>query len=195
MKEMWDARYLEKEYVYGKAPNAFLKTQIEGLDIGKMLLPAEGEGRNAVYAASLEWEVSAFDFSAQARVKALQLARENNLNIDYKVHGIESSDYEKSSFDLIALIYAHTTHRKDNHRKLMEFLKPGAVVLLEAFSKAQIENNTGGPKDLGMLYSIEELKDDFSELSDVKVWEEEIVLDEGEFHQGKSSVIRLIGIK
>lgn len=194
MKEMWDARYLDKKYVYGMQPNAFLKAKIEGKKTGKILLPAEGEGRNAVYSASLGWEVTAFDFSAQARVKALELSRERNQKITYKVHGIEESDYEKASFDMLALVYAHSANRKENHRKLLKFLKPGGVVLLEAFSKAQLNHNTGGPKHLDMLYSIEELEDDFSDLSELKVWEEEIILDEGELHQGKASVIRLIGI-
>lgn len=194
MKEMWDARYLDKKYVYGMQANAFFKAQIEKLKPGRLLLPAEGEGRNAVYSASLGWEVTAFDFSAQARVKALELSRERNQKITYKVHGIEEADYEKASFDMLALVYAHSANRKENHRRLLNFLKPGGLVLLEAFSKAQLSHNTGGPKHLDMLYSIEELKDDFSGLSELKIWEEDVELDEGELHQGKASVIRLIGI-
>jgi len=195
MKEMWDARYLDQKYVYGKAPNAFFKDKIKDLTKGKILLPAEGEGRNAVYAAGLGWDVSAFDFSDQARVKALDLARENNLKIEYKVHDIEGADYEKDAFDMLALVYAHNSNRKDNHRRLLKFLKPGGMLLIEAFSKAQIELNTGGPKSIDMLFSVEDLKDDFSELTELKVWEEQIDLNEGEFHKGQSAVIRLFGIK
>ena len=78
---------------------------------------------------------------------------------------------------------------------MLKFLKPGGIVILEGFSKEQIKNNTAGPKDINMLYSIRELKEDFSQFSELDVWEEEIMLDEGEFHSGKSSVIRLIGKK
>ena len=46
-----------------------------------------------------------------------------------------------------------------------------------------------------MLFSIDELKEDFSQLSELKVWEEEIVLDEGKFHSGNAAVVRLIGKK
>jgi 2-polyprenyl-3-methyl-5-hydroxy-6-metoxy-1,4-benzoquinol methylase len=195
MKQMWDKRYASDNYAYGNQPNVFFKEKIEGIEPGKMLLPAEGEGRNAVYAAALGWNVHAFDFSSNAKEKALLLSKENKVSIQYAVHGMEESDYEDDSFDTLAFIYAHNPNRKDNHRYLLKFLKPGGTIILEAFSKEQINNNTGGPKDVNMLYSIQNLKEDFSQLSELNLWEEDIVLDEGTFHSGKSSVIRLIGKK
>lgn len=71
MKLIWDKRYAGDEYVYGIHPNIFFKEKIKGIKPGKILLPAEGEGRNAVYAAALGWNVSAFDFSDKARDKAI----------------------------------------------------------------------------------------------------------------------------
>ena len=195
MKQMWDRRYASDDYVYGIHPNIFFKDKIEGTEPGKMLLPAEGEGRNAVYAAALGWNVHAFDFSTNAREKALHLSKENKVNIQYAVHGMEEADYEKESFDALAFIYAHNPNRIDNHRHLLKFLNPGGTIILEGFSKEQINNNTGGPKNINMLYSMEELKEDFSQLSELDVWEEEIVLEEGNLHSGRSSVIRLIGRK
>jgi 2-polyprenyl-3-methyl-5-hydroxy-6-metoxy-1,4-benzoquinol methylase len=195
MKQMWDKRYASDDYAYGNQPNVFFKEKIEGIEPGKMLLPAEGEGRNAVYAAALGWNVHAFDFSSNAKEKALLLSKKNKVSIQYAVHGMEESDYEDDSFDTLAFIYAHNPNRKDNHRYLLKFLKPGGTIILEAFSKEQINNNTGGPKDVNMLYSIQNLKEDFSQLSELNLWEEDIVLDEGTFHSGKSSVIRLIGKK
>jgi hypothetical protein len=70
----WNERYGADEYVYGKEPNGFLKEFIDNHPPGKILLPAEGEGRNAVYAASKGWEVTAFDFSEEGKKKALKLA-------------------------------------------------------------------------------------------------------------------------
>ncbi len=195
MKLMWNNRYASDEYVYGIHPNLFLKEKLPGVKPRKILLPAEGEGRNAVYAASLGWDVYAFDFSSKAKEKALLLSKENKVSIQYAVHGMEEANYEKESFDSLAFIYTHNSNRKDNHRHLMNFLKPGGTVILEAFSKEQINNNTGGPKDINMLYSIAELKEDFAQLSELDVWEEEIVLEEGNLHSGRSSVIRLIGRK
>ena len=71
MKEMWDQRFSGDEYVYGTEPNLFFKEKLEGLKPGKLLLPAEGEGRNAVFAARLGWQVKAVDYSVQARMKAI----------------------------------------------------------------------------------------------------------------------------
>lgn len=195
MKQMWDKRYAKDEYAYGIQPNVFFKEKIDKVKTGRILLPAEGEGRNAVYTAGLGWDVFAFDFSAKAKEKALLLSEKGNVSIRYAVHNIEEAEYELSSFDALALVYAHNSNRKSNHQYLLQFLKPGGTVILEGFSKEQIKNNTGGPKDIDMLYSIQELKEDFSQLSELDVWEEEIMLDEGEFHSGKSSVIRLIGKK
>ncbi len=195
MKVTWDNRYSGEEYVYGIHPNIFFKEIIKETKPGKILLPAEGEGRNAVYAAALGWEVYAFDFSSKARDKALLLCNANNVSIQYAVQAMEEAQYPGESFDMLTFIYAHNTNRKDNHRRLLKFLKPGGTVVFEAFSKAQINNPTGGPKDLKMLYSVAELKDDFSSLSELKVWEEEIVLDEGDKHSGKAAVIRLVGKK
>ena len=73
MKEFWNDRYAKETYVYGTSPNAFFKEQLRLLDVGTILLPAEGEGRNAVYAAKLGWDVYAFDYSAHAHHKAIKL--------------------------------------------------------------------------------------------------------------------------
>ncbi|WP_234406800.1 hypothetical protein [Prolixibacter bellariivorans] len=78
---------------------------------------------------------------------------------------------------------------------MLSSLKEGGTFILEGFSKEQIHNQTGGPRDVAMLFSEEELKFDFQELSELKIWKEEIELQEGPFHNGKASVIRLIGIK
>jgi len=80
-KEQWDSRYSEAEYVYGVEPNHYLRNFLEGRPPGKILFPAEGEGRNAVYAALLGWEVEAFDQSEKGREKALRLASRKNVQI------------------------------------------------------------------------------------------------------------------
>ena len=64
---MWDERFSADHYVYGKEPNQFFKDQIEHLEPGKALFIGEGEGRNAVYAASKGWSVDAVDISAEAK--------------------------------------------------------------------------------------------------------------------------------
>ena len=88
--DRWNERFSRPEFVYGEQPNDYFKEQIEKLPAGKILLPAEGEGRNGVHAAKLGWKVSAFDISAQGKNKALKLAEKNKVTLDYQVDEIQS---------------------------------------------------------------------------------------------------------
>jgi len=85
MKEMWNQRYAAKDFSYGTEPNRFFKDWIDKYPAGEILFPAEGEGRNAIYAAKKGWEVTAFDFSGEGKRKAVQLAEIEKVKIDYKV--------------------------------------------------------------------------------------------------------------
>jgi len=195
MKEFWNKRYAAEGYAYGIHPNAFFKTQLDRLAPGRLLLPAEGQGRNAVYAARRGWEVHAFDYSEAAREKALRLAEAHSVEIDYRLAAYEEIDWPEKSFDCLALIFAHlpAEKRRAYHRKLAAYLKPGATLLLEAFAKAQLGRDSGGPKNLAMLYSREELEEDLAGLAELHIEETETELDEGPFHRGAAAVIRVVG--
>jgi SAM-dependent methyltransferase len=197
MKEMWDERFASEEYAYGTLPNLFFKEKIEGLHPGKLLLPAEGEGRNAVFAARLGWQVTAVDFSEQGKKKALKLAGIHEVELDYIIHDLTSIDFGIEAYDAAALIYAHIDpgFRKIVHEKIAKSIKPGGYLILEAFNKNQLRNASGGPKSVEMLYSIPMLEDDFKGLDIIMLEEDTIILDQGEFHQGVASVIRLFGRK
>lgn len=197
MIEFWNERYSTIEYAYGEAPNNYVKEQLAALAPGEILFPAEGEGRNAVYAATLGWQVTAFDSSTEGKKKAELLAEKHNVIIDYKLASYENVKFSKNQFDCIVLIFAHLhpLKRQEYHRKLASFLKPGGMLLLEGFSKKQIHRNTGGPKNVEMLFSKKELNDDFSKFSELTITEKDVILDEGPFHQGTASVIQLLGVK
>ncbi|QCX39697.1 methyltransferase domain-containing protein [Aureibaculum algae] len=200
--KMWDDRFANQEYTYGVQPNAYLKEQLEKLNPGKILFPAEGEGRNAVYAAKLGFDVSAFDLSKEGRKKALKLADENNVTIDYQIGELPSLDYHKEQFDVIALVFAHFNAdiRADYHKILNSCIRKGGLLIIEAFSKKHLEYRTknpkvGGPRDLETLCSIEEFKTDFKNFEIIELEEKEVELNEGLFHVGTGSVIRFVGRK
>lgn len=197
MNNFWNERYATVEYAYGTEPNLYFKEELGKLKPGKILFPAEGEGRNAVYAAKSGWEVTAFDPSAEGKRKAEILATKNNVKIRYLLESYETIDFPPKTFDCLVLIFAHMhpSKRTEYHRKLVSFLKPGGVLILEGFSKKQIHNNTGGPRDVNMLFSKEELEHDFAGLSEIKITELQTELSEGLFHQGTASVIRVFGVK
>lgn len=198
----WEERYAQEEYIYGKEPNAFLKEVLPTLKAGKILFPAEGEGRNAVFAAKNGWDVSAFDASAEGKKKALALAEQHGTQIDYQVSTLEDVDYPMHSFDALALVFAHfpENYRKDYHQKLVTYIKPNGTLIIEGFSKShsrfQASNpQAGGPKDLSMLYDLETLKSDFEDFEFLEAYETEVKLSEGEHHVGLSSVIRIVAVK
>jgi len=194
--DFWNDRFNNEEFVYGTQPNVFFKETLDKLKAGTLLLPAEGEGRNAVYAATNNWNVSAFDISKSGKEKALLLSTQNNVSIAYDVVGVLDYTNDKQ-FDVIGLCYTHfpVNIRKQANQHLLKFLKKGGVVIFEAFSKAQLKNNSGGPKNEAMLFSLEEIKQEFKGL-EFKLLEEKIIeLSEGEFHRGKADVIRFIGVK
>ena len=200
--ERWDNRYSEEAYAFGTAPNAYLKEKLKTLKPGAILFPAEGEGRNAVFAATLGWTVSAFDISVQGRKKALKLAEANHVTIDYQVGELPTLQYHPEQFDAIALIYAHfpVAIRSKYHKLLITYLRKGGLVILEAFSKKHLEyrlNNpkVGGPTDLENLFSIEELKQDFANFEILEATEQEIELKEGHYHDGKGYVVRFVARK
>jgi len=197
MSDFWNERFSIKEYVYGESPNVFFAEQLGRLKSGSIVLPCEGEGRNAVYAAALGWQVNAFDSSEAGKVKALQLAEKKSVVIDYIVENAVAATYPENSVDVVAFIYAHfpPAIRKQIHQKAIGWLKPGGVIILEAFNPKQLNNQSGGPEDLPRLYSEEILKEDFESLKAEMMKSLQTELKEGKFHQGVADIIRFVGVK
>lgn len=198
----WDERYASNEFAYGTQPNDYLREQLAKLAPGKILFPAEGEGRNAVFAAKQGWKVSAFDISVEGQKKARQLAAVNNVSISYEVEDLEKLPYSPEQFDAIALIYAHfpAEIKSHYHKTLSKYLRKGGVIIFEAFSKKHLDylaknEKVGGPKDIGSLFSIEEIKADFENYYFRELEEMEIELNEGVYHNGVGSVIRFLAEK
>lgn len=201
-KEYWDQRYEQDHFAYGKAPNLFFKAQIDVVTPGTILLPADGEARNGVYAAVQGWDVTSIDLSIAAKHKAQQLAKEKSVALNYIVDDIGGLELATQSFDAVALIYAHFAADKKSeiHKKITRWLKPGGVVILEAFSKDHMALVTanpkvGGPKDIAMLFSEDEISEDFLGLETVLLQKTDVILNEGAFHIGTGSVIRYVGRK
>ncbi|MBT8452334.1 MAG: class I SAM-dependent methyltransferase [Deltaproteobacteria bacterium] len=198
MKQMWDERYGRDEYAYGEDPNAFFKACLDRLPApGRLLLPGEGEGRNAVYAARQGWRVYAFDFSVEGREKALRLADRYGVELDYEIADYETADIELGVYDAAALIFTHMHQsiRRKVHRKLAAALRPGGHLFLEAYSPEQLRYRTGGPPNVELLYAPADLREDFSDLDIVQLEQVEAEIHEGQFHTGLGSVVRLVATR
>lgn len=194
MKDFWNQRYGAEAYAYGKDGNAFLKEELAKLSPGKILLPADGEGRNACMAAKMGWDVTAFDYSQEGVEKALKLAYEMDVKINFTC--CDYQDFStKNKFDVVGLIYAHMPNRKSFHQLAIDHLKSGGKLILEGFNKKQLGKDSGGPQKLEMLYNEQELQEDFKDFEELRIWETQTHLTEGLYHVGNAEVIRVIGTK
>ncbi len=195
--EFWDEKYSSIEFVYGTEPNIFFKDELYKLKTGNILLLGEGEGRNAVYAAAQGWEVDAVDFSTKAKEKALKLANENNVKINYEVANLSDYTFKLKNYNAIAIIYLHLKPkiRSEIHSQVFNSLKFNGILILEVFEKDQLGRNSGGPQSIDMLYSKEDIEKDFEKMQ-INLLEKKVIeLDESEHHRGEAVVLQLVAQK
>lgn len=193
----WDQRYSEPGYTYGTTPNTFLVSVVNRIPPGRVLMLAEGEGRNAVYLASLGYRITAVDASAVGLGKALELAAERGVSLTTVVADLDRFEIEPGQWDAIVSCFCHipSAIRIPLHRKVVNGLKPGGVFVLEGFSKEQMDYDTGGPKSLDMLMSIEELLQELAGLEIIHAATLVRDVKEGRGHTGLASVVQILAMR
>lgn len=200
MHRFWDERYQE-EGVYGFKPNPFWVNELSKLQPSehsqRLLLPCEGEGRNAVWAAQKGWTVDAFDGSAVAVATCKRWAEQANtvVNAEHADAMLYAGNAE--GYDVIGLFYAHmpAALRPDFHQRVVDWLRPGGTLILEGFEPRQLGLPSGGPKDVNMLFTPEMLAADFAALDIATNSTSEVVLDEGPYHQGPAHILQFVATK
>jgi SAM-dependent methyltransferase len=197
MNEFWDNRYSSDDFVYGIEPNEFFKSEIDKLPPGRLLALAEGEGRNGVYAATLGWKVDAVDFSTIAKEKALRLAQNKDVKINFTVADLEEFHPEPDTYDAVSMIFMHLNPKLSGivHHRAVESLKKNGKIIMEVYAKEQLGKNSGGPQNYDMLYSLEEIEQNFRSLKTEILTKEFVHLNESKYHSGEAAVIRYIGKK
>ena len=193
---VWNERYTSDEYVYGTEPNAFLAENAKLLKEPVLSL-AEGEGRNAVFLASLGLDVLGVDGSEVGLAKAQRLAASKGVTIRTEVVDLASYQPPENAFGAVVSISAHlpSAIRRRLHGLVERSLKPGGIILLEAYTKAQLARNTGGPKDPDMLMSAAALEKEFPNCEPMVSQEIEREVVEGQFHTGLASVVQFLARK
>ena len=193
---MWNERYADSEFAYGTEPNSFLVANANLLT-SPVLSLAEGEGRNAVFLASLGLEVLGVDASDVGLAKAQQLAASRGLTIRTEVADLASYEPPENHYGSVISISAHLSSQSRNrlYPLIARSLKPGGIILLESYAKSQLSRNTGGPKDPDLLMDHTELEKQFPNCEPILIQEIEREIIEGKFHTGLASVVQFIARK
>ena len=194
----WDAMYAGDAYRYGMQPNAFLAAEVHRIAPGgAVLCVGDGEGRNGVWLAEQGFAVTSLDASQVAQQKTEALAQARGVQLTTRRAMLPKDGLPTAAYDAVVLIYLHLPPdvRPQVHAQVVEALKPGGLILLEGFTTDQLQYTSGGPKNEAMLFTRDRLRADFAALTLDHLDALETDLDEGPGHQGRASVIRLIGRK
>ena len=195
--ESWNARFSGDGWAYGKEPNAWLAETIKPGN-GKALVPADGEGRNAVWIASQGYDTTVFDLSDVGKEKCALLANERGVSVHYEVDDLTIRNFTSESYDLIACSWFHVpcTMFCEHYPRMLSSLKPGGEFICEGYHTSQMDMTSGGPKSLDLLWDLDEVMDIIGEgfsINHAKV--ETVELDESDLHRGTAHVVRLHFIK
>ena len=195
-EDFWNERYAASDYLYGTEPNAFLAEHAHLLH-GPVLSVSEGEGRNAVFLASGGLRVLGVDCSVVGLEKAQALAGARGVTIETEVVDLAVFEPEESHFGSVVSISAHlpSSIRKRLYPLIEKALMPGGIVLLEAYSERQLQNSTGGPKNIDMLMTVDKVRREFPNLVPLLAREIEREVVEGGGHTGMAAVVQFIARK
>ncbi|WP_419763651.1 MAG: class I SAM-dependent methyltransferase [Arcobacter sp.] len=196
-QEFWNKKFSRDGYLYGTKPNQFIKNSYDNFKKSeKVLCLGEGEGRNAIFLAKEGFDVEAIDASDIGLDKLYEQSILENVEIKTSCIDINSWQPDKKyGAILFTFMHLQIEELKSLLEKIEAALNDKGFLVVEVFAKSQIEKNSGGPKDLDLLYSIDDFRDNIKNLKIHKLEEVTVELDEGKGHQGEASVIRLIAQK
>lgn len=146
--EFWDRVYEGDAYRFGLEPNAFLVARAGDVAPGgAVLCIGDGEGRNGVWLARRGLRVTSLDQSPVAARKCAELASRLGVALEVVIGRLPEHPLPAASFDAVLLIFVHLEPdtRRAVHAAALRALRPGGVVILEAFNPAQLGRKSGGP--------------------------------------------------
>jgi SAM-dependent methyltransferase len=195
----WNRRFESDDYIFGLAPNEFLREQAAHLaPAGRVLCVADGEGRNSVWLARQGMRVDAFDISEVGVAKARKLAAQAQVDVDFSVADCDRWPWPVDAYDTVAAIFvqfADPAMRERLFAHVVRALRPRGLLVLQGYTPKQLEFKTGGPPILSHLYTAELLRSAFAALEIIELREYEAHLTEGTQHHGRSALIGLLARK
>lgn len=191
---MWNQRYGEDELAYGSEPNDFLREVAERIPEGPVLCLAEGQGRNAVFLAERGHPVTAVDLSPVGLERAAAFARERGVELETVVADLGEYELEPSRWAGVISIWAHIPpeSRRALHRHVVAGLRPGGVIVLEAYTPDQVGRGTGGPPVPELTMTAAGLREELAGLEFEILRERVREVHEGRYHAGESAVVQVL---
>jgi SAM-dependent methyltransferase len=158
-REDWDKRYAAVENLWAAKPNRFLVAEVAGLAPGRALDLACGEGQNAIWLASLDWEVTGVDYSEVAISKARARAERDGVRADFLCADLVTYEPQRGAFDLVIVLYLHipADERGAVLERAARALAPGGTFVFVGHDLANLTNGVGGPSDPALLTTPDEL--------------------------------------
>lgn len=195
---MWNERYTDAFASYGNEPNDFLRAMIDHLPDGPVLCLAEGEGRNAVFVAQRGHAVTAVDLSEVGLANTATLAAERGVEVTTVLADLATYDLGQAAWAGIISIWAHTPPavRTRLHAACVAALRPGGVLILEAYTPRQLERpGKGGPPVAALLMTPEGLRAELAGLDFLRCEEVDRDVNEGRYHTGPSTTVQVLAVK
>lgn len=193
-KNHWNERFSQEGYFYGKHPNEFIKEKSKILpNQARVGCFAEGEGRNAVYLATLGHDVTSFDQSDAGLEKTKELAKENGVTVHTIQMDLVKEKAPRETFDAAVLVFGHVPGPDQSNfiNNIIDSVKPGGYVLFELYSKAQIDYKTGGPPNVDNLYDPSDILAWIKDYHCLHFYYGEAERIEGTGHTGMGHVIQV----
>lgn len=192
----WDARFEAEHFIFGTEPAVFVREHAERIGpSSRVLVPADGEGRNSVFLAGLGHEVVATDISPKGLAKAEALAKAQSVTVEYHNADIHDWPWPDAAFDAVVAVFIQFSPpdmRAHVFAGMRRAIRPGGLLLLHGYTPKQLEYGTGGPPLVDHLYTEELLRDAFAGWDMLRLEAYERVLNEGTAHVGQSALIDLI---
>ena len=158
-REDWDKRYASVENLWAVKPNRFLVAEVAELEPGRALDLACGEGQNAIWLATLGWDVTGVDYSEVAIAKARARAERDGTRVDFVCADLLDYRPLAGAYDLVLLLYFHipATDRRDVLARAAGALAPGGTCLVIGHDLTNLTHGVGGPSDPNLLSTPDEL--------------------------------------
>lgn len=155
----WDARYAASDLVWGSGPNRFVVEEVEQLAPGRALDVACGEGRNAIWLATLGWQVTAVDWSDVAVERGRRLAADRGVTVTWVVDDVLAWEPPPRAFDLVCFAYLQlpTAELERVLTAASSAVAPGGVLLDVAHDRSNLDGGHGGPQDPAVLATPDEV--------------------------------------